>query len=208
MGCTPRAPRRLGRFDHDANRAHAKDDPVTAVVEGDGGLLDGLVGGRAPVAEARPHPLEQESEVTSSAPTMTTRRQRPARIQSSARATACVVLAHAHVDLGVRAPGADDLGELGVAHRQDRNRKRRSNSNGSASIAASISPIRRSISALASPAAARTGSTSVANSYGGSDRRDGARCRRRTRRSRGRPRRRSRRCRRGERRAGPTARGA
>ena len=56
--------------------------------------------------------------MTSSAATTTTRRQRPARIQSSASATACVVLAHAALTCVFGPARPDQLGELGVPHRQ------------------------------------------------------------------------------------------
>ena len=106
----------------------------------------------APVAR-KPAPTHSRSasEVTLSAATITTRRQRPARIQSSARPMAWVVLAQAALTcvFGPRAPMISANCEWPIA--RTRNRKRRSNSNGSAAIAASSSPIRRSVSAAASP---------------------------------------------------------
>ncbi len=66
--------------------------------------------------------------MTSSPATMTTRRQRPARIQSSARAMACVVLAQAEFTwvFGPRAPMISANCECPID--KTRNRKRRSNS--------------------------------------------------------------------------------
>ena len=64
--------------------------------------------------------------VTSSAPRTTTRRQRPARIQSSASAKACVVLAQAAFTwvFGPRAPTYSANWEWPMERM--RNRKRRS----------------------------------------------------------------------------------
>ena len=83
----------------------------------------------AAAPEARkPEPTHGSSvsEVTSSAATITTRRQRPARIQSSAIATACVVLAHAALIcvFGPRAPISSASWECPIE--STRNRKRRS----------------------------------------------------------------------------------
>ena len=58
--------------------------------------------------------------MASSAETTTTRRHRPARIQSSASDERLGGAGARGVDLGVRPAGADDLGELGVPHRQAR----------------------------------------------------------------------------------------
>ena len=65
--------------------------------------------------------------MTSSAATTTTRWQRPARIQSSAMATAWVVLAHAALTwvFGPRAPISSANWECPID--RTRNRKRRSN---------------------------------------------------------------------------------
>ena len=57
--------------------------------------------------------------MTLSAATITTRRQRPARIQSSAKRDGLGGAGAGGVDLCVRAARADDLGELRVTHRQD-----------------------------------------------------------------------------------------
>ena len=93
--------------------------------------------------------------MTLSAATITTRRQRPARIQSSARPMAWVVLAQAALIwvFGPRAPMISANWEWPIDRM--RNRKRRSNSNGSASMATSSSPIRWSISTAASPPSTR-----------------------------------------------------
>ena len=58
------------------------------------------------------------SEVASSAATITTRRQRPARIQSSASGDGLRRARARGVDLRVRPARADQLGELRVAHRE------------------------------------------------------------------------------------------
>ena len=89
------------------------------------------------------------SEVASSAETTTTRRQRPARIQSSATAIACVVLAHAALTcvFGPRAPMISANCECPID--RHRNRKRRSNTNGSVSRMWRSSGMRRSTSAAA-----------------------------------------------------------
>ena len=84
----------------------------------------------AAAPEARkPAPIQpiSVSEVASSAATMITRRQRPARIQSSASATACVVLAQAELTwvLGPRAPISSANCEWPI----DRTRKRKRRSN-------------------------------------------------------------------------------
>ena len=107
----------------------------------------------APVAR-KPAPIHSSSvsEVTSSAATITTRRQRPARIQSSASATAWVVLAQAALTCVFGPARADELGELRVAHRQDAEQEAAVELERlGLELAASISPIRRSISAAASP---------------------------------------------------------
>ncbi len=71
--------------------------------------------------------------MTSSAATITTRRQRPARIQSSATVTACVVAAQAALTcvFGPRAPMISANWEWPIA--STRNKNLRSNSNGSRS---------------------------------------------------------------------------
>ncbi len=88
----------------------------------------------APVAR-KPAPIQPiiVSEVASSAATITTRRQRPARIQSSASATAWVVLAQAQLIcvFGPRAPISSANWEWPIE--STRNRKRRSNAYGSCS---------------------------------------------------------------------------
>ena len=73
----------------------------------------------APVAR-KPAPIHSSScsPVTLSAPITTTRRQRPERIQSSARLTAWAVLAQAALTRALGPAGADVLGELAVAHGQ------------------------------------------------------------------------------------------
>ena len=74
----------------------AEDHAVPAVVERQGGVLDHLVGGcRAAGEESRTGPGQEVSEEMSSAETTTTRRQRPALIQSSATHSAWAVLAQA-----------------------------------------------------------------------------------------------------------------
>ena len=119
----------------------------------------------AAAPEARkPEPTHGSSvsEVTSSAATITTRRQRPARIQSSAIETACVVLAHAALIcvFGPRAPISSASWECPIE--STRNRKRRSKWYGCCSRSRSISAIRRSISSRAVPASvpARTSESS------------------------------------------------
>jgi hypothetical protein len=77
----------------------------------------------------KPAPIHPSivSEVASSAATTTTRLQRPARIQSSASATAWVVLAQAALTcvFGPRAPISSANCEWPIE--RTRNRKRRSN---------------------------------------------------------------------------------
>ena len=104
------------------------------------------------------------SEVASSADTTTTRRQRPARIQSSASATACVVLAHAALTcvFGPRAPMISANCECPID--RHRNRKRRSNAYGSVSRVWRSSWMRRSTSAAAGSSSlirARTASSAL-----------------------------------------------
>ena len=104
----------------------------------------------AAAPEARkPEPIQPiiVSEVASSAATITTRRQRPARIQSSASAMACVVLAQAELIwvFGPRAPISSANCEWPID--STRNRKRRSNAYGSCSSWCRRSWMRRSTSA-------------------------------------------------------------
>ena len=76
----------------------------------------------AAAPEARkPAPIQPSSvsDVASSAATTITRRQRPARIQSSAIVDGLRRARARRVDLRVRAARADQLGELRVAHGQD-----------------------------------------------------------------------------------------
>ena len=113
-------PRRLGRLDHDGGRAHPEQHPVAAVVEGERGLLDDLVGGcRAGGEEAGPDPVEQrvgrdvvgrdDDDPTAAAGADPVLGERDGLCGARA----------GRVHLGVRAPRPDDLGELRVSHRQD-----------------------------------------------------------------------------------------
>ena len=105
----------------------------------------------------KPEPTQgiSVSEVTSSAATTSTRRQRPARIQSSASEIACVVLAHAELIwvFGPRAPISSAICECPIE--STRKRKRRSKWYGCSSSTRSSSPIRRSTSSHATPASIR-----------------------------------------------------
>ncbi len=108
----------------------------------------------AAAPEARkPAPIQGSisSEVASSAATITTRRQRPALIQSSATATAWVVLAHAALTcvFGPRAPISSANWEWPME--RTRKRKRRSNRYGLLSSSRRRSWMRRSTSASALP---------------------------------------------------------
>ena len=121
IGWTPRSRAARGALDHERRGAHAEDHAVAALVERQRGFGDVLVGGgRAGGEESGADPAEQlvAGDVVGG-DTITTRRQRPARIQSSASATAWVVLAQAELTCVFGPAGADELGELRVAHRQD-----------------------------------------------------------------------------------------
>ncbi len=105
----------------------------------------------APTAR-KPEPIQGKSSspVTLSAAMISTRRQRPARIQSSAMEVAWAVLAQAALTwvLGPRAPMYSANWEWPMARM--RNRKRRSNSKGSAASSARSAPQRRWISSAVS----------------------------------------------------------
>ena len=113
-------PGRLGRLDDDAGGPHTHDHAVPAVVEGECGILDRFVGGRgAGGQEARPDPLDEvvggdvvagydDDPAAASGPD-------PVLGQGDALGGARA----GGVELGVGPPRPDDLGELGVPHRQD-----------------------------------------------------------------------------------------
>ncbi len=116
----PPLPGAVRVLDHEGRRAHSEDHAVAAAVEGQRRLLDHLVRGRgARGQEPGADPLQHAigGDVVGS------------HHQHAAAATrADPVLRHGEglggagaggVDLGVGAPGADVLGELGVTHRQD-----------------------------------------------------------------------------------------
>ena len=148
--------------------------------------------------------------MTSSAEMTITRRQRPARIQSSASATACVVLAQAELIcvLGPRAPMNSANCECPID--KTRSRKRRSKDirlflDGVPQLfqCAAQFPVRernRHSTSLPAPAGSPAGPIVRA----GSDRCNSAPFHRRTSRSPGKRKRRSRRCRRAKRRAEPS----
>ena len=108
-----------GALDHDAGRAHAEDHPVAAPIERQRGVLDQLVGGRgARGQEARADPRQQRlgGHVVGGHDH-----------HAPAAPRADPVLGHRdglrrararRIDLRVRPARPDQLGELGVAHRE------------------------------------------------------------------------------------------
>ena len=120
IGRMPRWRAARGALDHDRRRAHAEDHPVAPAVERHGGFLDVLVGGGgARREEARTHPAEEvvggdvvggdDHDALAAARPDPVLGQRDGLRRARAR----------RVDLGVRPPRPDQLGELRVPHRQD-----------------------------------------------------------------------------------------
>ena len=183
---------------------------------GSGGLLDHFVGGgRAAGQEAGADPLEQMvgGDVVG-------------RDDDHAAAApgADPVLGQRHglggaragrVDLRVRPAGADEFGELRVAHRQDAEQEAAVEDCTAPSRARARSSCDAPVDLLAQDGLAvrprpcgRAGPRARPAARGGRGPRSSASSRRRRSRSRGRPRRRSRRCRRAARRAAPSGRAA
>ncbi len=111
--------RRVRTLDDQGRGAHPHDQAMTPPIEGNGRLLDRVVGGGGAAGEeACPEPLDQ-----------VVRRNIVRRDDDDAAAAsrADPILRHGHrlrragaggVDLRVRAPRADQLGELRVSHRE------------------------------------------------------------------------------------------
>ena len=120
IGCSPRSRAEFGALHYERSGTHAEDHPVAAAVERDRRLGDVLVGGGRPAREeAGAEPAEElvGGDVVGCD-----------HDDATATAGSDPVLGEAHglggagacrVDLCVRASGADEVGELGVPHRQD-----------------------------------------------------------------------------------------
>jgi len=100
---------RILRLHHQAARPHTQEHAIAPTIEGRAAFSSTSSVVAAPEAK-KPAPIHSSrlSEVTSSAPMTSTRRQRPARIQSSAMPTAMVVEAQAALTwvLGPRMPSS------------------------------------------------------------------------------------------------------
>ncbi len=112
--------RRIGTLDHERGGTHAEDHPVAAAVERDRRLGDVVVGGRrSGREEAGAEPAEElvggdvvggdHDDATATTGADPVLGEGDGLGGAGAR----------RVDLRVRAAGADEVGELGVAHRQD-----------------------------------------------------------------------------------------
>ena len=118
-GLQPTLSRGLGGLDDERRRAHSDDHPVTATVERDRGLLDRLVGRRGAGGQEACRDPRQElvaGHVVRGHHDDPPAAPGPDPVLGQRQ---CLGGARARrVDLGVRAPGPDDLGELRVTHGQ------------------------------------------------------------------------------------------